>query len=153
VDFLVPFFVAPGGFTPRLNATGLAQLAYDKGMYVLTAAQSEQAALEVEKLRHGLLTYALIEDGLKNGRADVNADGQIALNEWLDYTERAVPRMQLAVIENATEKGIHLSFEDTEQTGRGNVATRLQRPRVFAPRDLEEDPLIVTKVPSVPKSR
>ena len=48
-----------------MNSKGLAQLAYEKGMYVLTASQSYQAALEGEKLGHGLLTYALVEEGLK----------------------------------------------------------------------------------------
>src|SRR5207249_3838908 len=42
-----------------MNSKGLAQLAYEKGMYILTAAQSYQAALEAAQLGHGLLTYAL----------------------------------------------------------------------------------------------
>ncbi|HEX3142385.1 MAG TPA: caspase family protein [Pyrinomonadaceae bacterium] len=41
-----------------MNSKGLAQLAYEKGMYILTAAQSYQAALEAAQLGHGLLTYA-----------------------------------------------------------------------------------------------
>ena len=47
---------------PRTDElAGLAQLAYEKGMYVLTAAQGYQAAQELSELRHGLLTYALVE--------------------------------------------------------------------------------------------
>ena len=53
-----------------MNSKGLAQLAYEKGMHILTAAQSYQAALEASKLGHGYLTYALIEEGLRQGRAD-----------------------------------------------------------------------------------
>ena len=53
-----------------MNSKGLAQLAYEKGMYVLTAAQSFQAAQEVSKLGHGLLTYVLVEEGLKRAAAD-----------------------------------------------------------------------------------
>src|SRR3989440_10012305 len=48
-----------------MNSKGLAQLAYEKGMYILTAAQSYQAAKEAAKLGHGFLTYALVEEGLK----------------------------------------------------------------------------------------
>jgi hypothetical protein len=48
-----------------MNSKGLAQLAYEKGMYILTAAQSFQAALEAAQLGHGYLTYALVEEGLK----------------------------------------------------------------------------------------
>ncbi len=53
-----------------MNSKGLAQLAYEKGMYILTAAQSFQAAQEASQLGHGLLTYALIEEGLKQGAGD-----------------------------------------------------------------------------------
>ena len=48
-----------------MNSKGLAQMAYEKGMYILAAAQSYQAALEADEFGHGLLTYALIEEGLK----------------------------------------------------------------------------------------
>jgi hypothetical protein len=53
-----------------MNSKGLAQLAYEKGMYILTAAQSFQAALEAAQLGHGYLTYALVEEGLKTAAAD-----------------------------------------------------------------------------------
>ena len=36
-----------------MNSKGLAQLAYEKGMYILTAAQSYQAALEAAQFGHG----------------------------------------------------------------------------------------------------
>ena len=55
-----------------MNSKGLAQLAYEKGMYILTAAQSYQAALEAAQLGHGYLTYALVEEGLKSGCRTVN---------------------------------------------------------------------------------
>ncbi len=51
-----------------MNSKGLAQLAYEKGMYILTAAQSYQAALEAASLGHGLLTYALVEEGFEERR-------------------------------------------------------------------------------------
>ena len=75
-----------------MNSKGLAQLAYEKGMYVLTAAQSYQAALELAQLGHGLLTYALVEEGLKTPAADTAPkDGQLLLREWLDYPPSACP--------------------------------------------------------------
>src|SRR4029079_11368235 len=82
-----------------MNSKGLAQLAYEKGMYILTAAQSYQAAMEAEQLGHGYLTYALIEEGLKSALADDEPkDGQVVLREWLDYATDRVPRMQEAKI-------------------------------------------------------
>ena len=50
-----------------MNSKGLAQLANEKIMYVLTAAQCDQDTLEETKLGHGLLTFALVEEGLKTG--------------------------------------------------------------------------------------
>ncbi|HYK20078.1 MAG TPA: caspase family protein, partial [Pyrinomonadaceae bacterium] len=73
-----------------MNSKGLAQLAYEKGMYILTAAQSFQAALEAAQLGHGYLTYALVEEGLKTPVADTAPkDGIVIAREWLDFaTER-----------------------------------------------------------------
>ena len=61
-----------------MNSKGLAQLAYEKGMYILTAAQSYQAALEAAQLGHGLLTYALVEEGLKTADRRQRAEGRSA---------------------------------------------------------------------------
>src|SRR5262249_33120318 len=67
-----------------MNSKGLAQLAYDKGMYVLTAAQWDQAAMEVTELGHGLLTFALVQ-GLQTDSADTAPqDGKVMVREWLD---------------------------------------------------------------------
>jgi hypothetical protein len=64
-------------------------------MYIMAAAQSYQAAIETSKNGHGLLTYALVEQGLKTDAADTApSDGQLELREWLDYAVRQVPRLQ-----------------------------------------------------------
>ena len=76
-----------------MNSKGLAQLAYEKGMYILTAAQSYQAALEAAQLGHGYLTYALVEEGLKRGLADRDLkDGQVLAREWFNYATTACRR-------------------------------------------------------------
>src|SRR5207302_6096760 len=78
-----------------MNSKGLAQLAYEKGMYVMTAAQSYQAAQEAAKFGHGFLTYALVEEGLKQGAADREPkNGTIDIREWLNYATDEVPKMQ-----------------------------------------------------------
>ena len=60
---------------------GLGQLAYDKAMLVLTATNENNAAMELDNLGHGLLSYALLEDGLGGG-----LEGQeITLKDWLAY--------------------------------------------------------------------
>jgi hypothetical protein len=76
------------------NSPELAQLAYDKNMYVLAAAQGYQAALETARLGHGYLTYALIEEGLKQGYADRDPkDRVVTMKEWLDYAVARVPEL------------------------------------------------------------
>jgi WD40 repeat protein/uncharacterized caspase-like protein len=78
-----------------MNSKGLAQLAYEKGIYILTAAQSYQAALETSQLGHGYLTYVLTEEGLKSTVADAQPqDGAITVREWFDYAAARVPQMQ-----------------------------------------------------------
>jgi WD40 repeat protein len=86
------------GFRPGpLSARGLGQLAYDKGMRILAAAQPNEPALEGAKaglVDHGYLAYALVEDGLKKGKADYKSrDQRITLSEWLSYGAYRVPRL------------------------------------------------------------
>jgi WD40 repeat protein/uncharacterized caspase-like protein len=87
------------GFKPGpMGDRGLGQLAYDKGMRILAASQADDVALEVQNLHHGLLTYALVVDGLKPGeggklKADLNGDGQVTLEEWLKYGEQRTPTL------------------------------------------------------------
>src|SRR5262249_43838475 len=61
--------VDAGGFKPGpMGNRGLGQLAYDKGMRILAASQADDVALEVARLQHGLLTYALVEEGLRSDK-------------------------------------------------------------------------------------
>jgi len=83
------------GFKPGpMGSRGLGQLAYDKGMRILAASQARDVALEVDRLGHGLLTYALLRDGLDGAGADWQPrDGRIVLDEWLGYGVTRVPRL------------------------------------------------------------
>ena len=132
-----------------MNSKGLAQLAYEKGMYILTAAQSYQAAQEVSQLGHGLLTYALVEEGLKQGVADSDPkDGQIVVREWFDYATTRVPNMQLEKLKAARDLGIGLSFvEDAKPISAAPPALQrvTQTPRVFYRRESEDPPLIIAR--------
>jgi uncharacterized caspase-like protein len=137
-----------------MNSKGLAQLAYEKGMYVLTAAQSYQAAQEAAKFGHGFLTYALVEEGLKRGAADREPkNGSIDIREWLNFATDEVPKMQE---ENSADAlrgrgryvvfvgdGREVGIAKTEADSRDNV----QRPRVFYRREIESN-LFVIGVPN-----
>ena len=131
-----------------MNSKGLAQLAYEKGMYVLTAAQSYQAALEAAQLGHGYLTYALVEEGLKKGEADVAAsrDGNVLVREWFDYATERVPQMQRGAMQQKRELGGSLAFA-------GDGSQDVQRPRVFYRREMDVRPLIVARLGRVSSER
>ena len=85
--------VQGGGFKPGpMGSRGLGQLAYDKAMRVLAASQAEEVALESDQLRHGLLTYAMLREGLVGGAADrAPQDGSIDFTEMLNYGVHRVP--------------------------------------------------------------
>jgi len=87
------------GFKPGpMGSRGLGQLAYDKGMRILTASQADDIALEHDDLEHGFLTYSLIQDGIQAGKADWKPqDLQIMLGEWLQYGEKRVPELYAEV--------------------------------------------------------
>jgi hypothetical protein len=114
-----------------LNARGIAQLAYEKGAYVLAASQSNQAALELQRLGHGVLTYTLIEKGLKAYAADADDDGRVTAAEWFHYAGEQVP-IELAAIASAQ------SASARPITVGGQPVTA-QRPRSYYRRDRPDD--------------
>jgi WD40 repeat protein len=129
-----------------MNSKGLAQLAYEKGMYILTAAQSYQAAQETSQLGHGLLTYALVEEGLKQAAADSDPkDGEVAVREWFDYATARVPNMQIEKMKQARDLGVNLSFVESKERAPDRERLVTQTPRVFYRRESVGRPLIVAK--------
>ncbi|HET9713574.1 MAG TPA: caspase family protein, partial [Pyrinomonadaceae bacterium] len=122
-----------------MNSKGLAQLAYEKGMYILTAAQSFQAALGASQLGHGYLTYALVEEGLKTPVADsAPKDGVVIAREWLNFATERVPQMQEEKMSQSRGVGLEIVFVEGEKQS-------VQRPRVFYRRELESNPLVIVK--------
>ena len=83
-----------------MGSRGLGQLAYDKGMMVLAATQADDIEREFSYLRHGLLTYVLLREGLEARKADANHDGVIDLREWLNYGVEQVPVVYTAMKKN-----------------------------------------------------
>jgi WD40 repeat protein len=121
---------AEGKRVGPINSRGLAQLAYEKGMYVLAASQSYQAALEASELGHGLLTHSLVSEGLNERKADFEPkDGKIVVEEWLDYAAKRVPEIQSERMQQARSLESSRSMEDPRKSG--------QQPRLFSPRTTE----------------
>jgi uncharacterized caspase-like protein len=126
-----------------MNSKGLAQLAYEKGMYILTAAQSYQAALEAERLGHGFLTFALVEEGLKTAAADREPkDGQLLVREWLNYAVDRVPQIDQEERERQQDRQLE-RIKSAKTDARDEHP--IQRPRVFYRREAEQHPLVVAR--------
>jgi WD40 repeat protein len=101
-----------------MGARGLGQLAYEKGMRILAASQSEESALESSVTKHGLLSYALVTDGLERGNADYRPkDNKITLAEWLSYGVQRVPTL--------ADEVAHGDLEDGHAGGPGTRGARL----------------------------
>ncbi len=128
-----------------MNSKGLAQVAYEKGMYILTASKSDQAAVESAKLGHGYLTYALVEEGIKANLADREPkDGQILLREWLDFATERVPQIYQEEIAKGEKEGRELEREKSSSLRAIDNRTP-QRPRVFYRREIEPHPFVVAR--------
>jgi len=121
-----------------MNTRGLAQLAYEKGMYILTASQSDEVAFESEKLKHSYLAYALLEDGIKKGLADLDGDRQILLQEWFAYATERVPQIRRERYKRSKEL---VEDEPDEQ--------KVQRPRSFYTRESGAKRLIIARTTNV----
>ncbi|UIK20667.1 caspase family protein [Rhizobium leguminosarum] len=100
----------PEGFKPGpMGDRGLGQLAYDKRMRILAATQAADVAIESGELGQGLLTYALVKEGLSKETdgslaADANNDGAVSLKEWLTYAEFRVPHLYEDIISGKVQK-------------------------------------------------
>ncbi|MCU1245116.1 MAG: hypothetical protein JWN02_1026, partial [Acidobacteria bacterium] len=122
-------------------------LAYEKGMYILTAAQSYQAAQEASKFGHGFLTYALVTEGIEQSKADDEPkDGSVLVREWFDFATQRVPQLQVELMKEAQAgRGVHVAFVAGDEQIADPAERNVQRPRVFYRREVEPQPLVVAK--------
>jgi WD40 repeat protein/uncharacterized caspase-like protein len=121
------------GFKPGpMGSRGMGQLAYDKGMRILAASQADDVALELDRLQQGLLTYALMEEGLNKKKADKNRDGRITLDEWLGYGAERVPTLYDDVkagrVEELKRKDLRMTAVVAGPSVKKNV---FQQPQLF----------------------
>jgi WD40 repeat protein len=122
------------GFKPGpMGSRGLGQLAYDKGMRVLAASKAKESAFERAGLRHGLLSYALIQRGLEEGGADWKPrDEKITIGEWLLFAEQEVPKLftegeaKGGVQRRSAPDGTRDSYQGSKKTPQ-----RYQQPTLF----------------------
>ena len=125
------------GFKPGpMGDRGLGQLAYDKAMRILAASQADAVALESAKLKQGLLTYALVHDGLALGpdgkrAADADHNGQLTLAEWLRWGEQHTPILY-ADIQAGRRDAVYADRDGVIEPGlKARAITRAQTPALF----------------------
>jgi WD40 repeat protein len=122
-----------------MNTRGLAQLAYEKGMYILTASQNVEEAFVSERLKHSYLTHALVEEGLKTKAADADHNGEVTLREWFDYALARVPKLREETLQRK-------SLEEVTPKLKAVRTQKSQTPRVFYRREPDAQPMIVATV-------
>lgn len=118
------------GFKPGpMGSRGLGQLSYDKGMRILAATQAGGAAIEAGgKIQQGLLSYALLKEGLDQRRANFKLpdDGKITLREWLEFGVKEVPNIYQLIISGQLKAVGRDAIMDNSDQNRNN-----QRPSLF----------------------
>jgi WD40 repeat protein/tetratricopeptide (TPR) repeat protein len=121
-----------------MGSRGLGQLAYDKGMRILTATQADNVALGSGKIEQGLLSYALTHDGIISGEADYRPkDALIMLREWLEYGEGRVPKLYEEIRNGRIRSSAETRILFHETSGKGKTAItqqgdlKLQQPSLF----------------------
>lgn len=123
-----------GAFKPGpMGDSGLGQLAYDKGIRILAATQADDVAFEDDRLKQGLLTYALAGEGLtgSGGAADSDGDGRIRLDEWLAYAVERLPALSKDARMGALAPAVGargVTFLDLAPTA---PRRRIQKPSLF----------------------
>lgn len=146
--------VEGGAFKPGpMGSKGLGQLAYDKGMRILASTRADDLAWESESTKQGLLSFALIQDGIVNGKADNRpTDGRIGIDEWLTYGTERVPQLYRDDrTRTGARSGVRLTVFDSNthfsrvvESENGDVTNQTQRPALFSYRR-EKDPELVRR--------
>jgi WD40 repeat protein len=79
-----------------LNLNGFAQMAREKGIYILAGATARQAAMEGPRQGPGsarsIMSYVLVEEGLVQGKAlAMLSGGSVRIEDWFSYAVGHVP--------------------------------------------------------------
>jgi hypothetical protein len=133
-----------------MASCGLGQLAYDKGMKILSATQANNVALELGgSLKQGLLSYALLQDGIFSKFADTDTNKQLFYREWLKYGEKRVPALYEG-IKNGTIKSVTIDGKLPTETQRSEIfyvdknrKQTLQEPKLFDFNEKRDDILLI----------
>lgn len=137
---------APDKRQGPMNSKGLAQLGYEKGMYILTATQDAEDAYVSRNLERSYLNYALLDEGLRLKAADNNpADGKVVLREWFDYASGRVPVLRDEVAKGLKAREQSKGLTEANAKPPADTPPPEQRPRAFYRRQAELQPMVVAR--------
>jgi WD40 repeat protein len=87
-------------------------LARNNGIYLISATTSQEYAVEVPELRHGVLTSALLSGLGESGspRADVNTQGFVTVESLLSYVKKQVPELMSKYEGGARQEPVSASY-------------------------------------------
>ena len=119
-----------------MGSSGLGQLAYNKKMMILTASQAEEFAIESDKLKHGLLTFSLVEEGLEALKADhLPKDSNLFAKEWFQYALNRVPDLYQEILKDdivsTDNRGIKIVPVETKPEQKTKAKEATQKPGLF----------------------
>ena len=83
-------------FDDAVGRKALRRIARVGGIHVLAASRADEDAVELQTVKHGALTYLLIE-GLR-GKADVNRDQKVTVREIVGYATREMPLLSQELV-------------------------------------------------------
>jgi len=100
-----------------MDSRGLGQLAYYKKMRIIGGCRANGVAKERIELGHGLLTYALLEQGLCQGLARKNNKvPNVTMQDLLDFAVAEVPKLDDDTMLEKPTKGVVAYFRPKERT-------------------------------------
>lgn len=119
-----------------MGSSGLGQLAYNKKMMILTASQAEEFAIESDRLKHGLLTFSLVEEGLQGLKADhLPKDSNLFAKEWFQYALNRVPDLYQEILKDdivsTDNRGIKIVPMETKPEQKTKAKDATQKPGLF----------------------
>ena len=108
-------------------------------MKILSATQANNVALELGSLEQGLLSYALLQDGVNEKLADANGNKQLLSTELLEYAEKRVPELyqevkdgkHSVIINGKKVKGLQARAETFGSDKQNKSSLNLQQPKIF----------------------
>jgi hypothetical protein len=96
--------------TGPIDARGLAQLAFEKGAYILVASQSDQPAREFEDLKHGLMTWVLFNDAYQILSSSAPSNSIVYMRPWLSLAVEEVPIVHSRRPKAAAQRSEEVTF-------------------------------------------